>query len=162
MRGLRPYERAPRDSAFLIECKGGIGRAGTFMTLPPLDLTIPVTFTTGGFPYPQIFVFIGHILIACQTEILEWDAPFAVSKISSLPIGSPWAAVEYNDYLYLSNGVVAVSRNTLDGTYQIDHSLLAAEALLDAHGQVMIGGISAFGGNGEFGLGTFGEEPFGG
>lgn len=163
MRGLRPYGGAPRNSAPFIECKGGIGHAGAFTTLPPFGLTIPVTFATGGFPYPQIFIFTNHILITCQTEILEWQAPLAISKIAGLPGGTAWSAVEYNDFIYLSNGKTSVIRRPSDGVFVIDASLVAAEALLDAHGQVMAGGFSTF----EeptlgFGLGPFGNDSFGG
>jgi hypothetical protein len=75
------------------------------------------------------------------TAIYEWTGSSLVLRLGSLTAGSPWSAVEFFDFLYLSNGSVAVTRRATDQVFSVDSTLPHAEALLNVHGQVMIGGL---------------------
>ena len=142
IRGLRPSKRVPRDSQFLIDCQGAVGRDGSLQGLDGLT-RLATTAITDGWPYPQLFVCTNHIIICGATAIYEWVNSALVSKISGLTAGSPWTLVDFYDYLYLSNGTVAVVRRATDGVYATITTLPKAEALVNHGGQVLAGGITA-------------------
>lgn len=93
------------------------------------------TFT---FPYPQIFVFTNVIIICSATHIYEWVSGALVHKLT-VATGSTWSAIDFFDYIYLSNGTVAVERDALDKTYATTTELPTAMAALNYHGQVILG-----------------------
>ena len=231
MRGLRPSLRLPRNSGYLIQCQGAIGREGSLQILDPLTrmgmsftkvltgsinttasitvvgvgtrfttelvrgdtisvsgerrvvasiadnthLTVKVAFSDlandtapfkvmeiiDPFPYPQAFLFTNRIIVCGRTGIYEWVNNALVSRLFTSP-GSPWTAVEYFDYLYLTNGIVAVIRRATDGIFTTTSLLPRAESLLDVHGQIMAGAPGMISSDEGFGLGPFGDETFGG
>ena len=136
-KGLRPSKRVPRNSRFLVECVGCVGRDGTLQVIDELT-RIATTAITDAFPYPQIFVFTNMIIVCSQTVIYEWVAGALVSKLT-VTAGSTWSAVSFYEYVYLSNGVVAVVRDAISKTYSIVTSLPTASAICDFNGQCIIG-----------------------
>ena len=141
LRGLRPSRRLPRDSGFLIQCQGAVGQDGSLQELDALT-RIATTAITDPFPYPQLFVFTNLIVVCGQTAIYEWTPPSTLTlRLGSLTAGSPWSAVEFFDFLYLSNGVVAVVRRATDKVFAVDATFPSAEAMVNVNGQVMIGGL---------------------
>lgn len=135
-KGLRPSKRASRNSGFLIQCQGAVGRDKILQILDEysrLDTTI-----AEGFPYPQLFVFINLIIICGQTKIYEWVAGALVEKFTVGP-GSLWTAVDFYDYVYMSNGKVAVIRNAGSKTYSETSEFPTAMAMCNFNGQVVIG-----------------------
>jgi len=140
IRGLRPSKRVPRDSAFLVQCQGAVGRVGSLQGLDALT-RMATTAITDSFPYPQLFMFTNFVVVCGLTTIYEWNGSTLVSKLTATA-GSPWTAVDFHNYIYLSNGVVAVIRRATDGVYAVDSALPKAESLLNVHGQVMVGGYS--------------------
>jgi len=86
-------------------------------------------------------MFTNFVVVCGLTTIYEWNGSALVSKLT-VSAGSPWTAVDFHDYIYLSNGVVAVIRRATDGVYALDSTLPKAEALMNVHGQVMVGGYS--------------------
>ena len=67
-KGLRPSKRMPRNSGFLVECKGAVGRDNVLQTLDELT-RIDTSVITDAYPYPQIFVFTNLIIVCSQTKI---------------------------------------------------------------------------------------------
>jgi hypothetical protein len=96
------------------------------------------TGITAAFPYPQLFMFSELIIICSPTVIYEWVSGSLVLKLT-VTTGSPWTAIDYHGFIYMSNGVVAVTR-TAGGVYATSSTLPVAQALIDVHGQVMAGG----------------------
>ena len=140
IRGLRPSRRLSRDSGYLIQCQGAIGQDESLQELDALT-RMATTAITDPFPYPQLFVFTNLIVVCGQTAIYEWLNSALVLRLGSLTAGSPWSAVECFDCLYLSNGKVAVVRRATDKVFAIDTTLPNAEAMVNIHGQVMVGGL---------------------
>jgi len=95
------------------------------------------------FPYPQIFVFTNLIIVCTQTIIYEWVDGLLVEKlnIGEENAGSTWCAVDYHNYIYLSNAYVAVEKSSIDGSYAITTDLPPAMSMCDYHGQVVICGL---------------------
>jgi len=53
--------------------------------------------------------------------------------------GIAWSAVDFYDYIYMSNGKVAVRRRATDGLWEIAADLPIASGIVNFNGQVMIG-----------------------
>lgn len=136
-RGLRPSKRMPRNSRFLVECKGTVGRDGTLQSLDEIT-RLATTAITDAFPYPQIFVFTNVIIICSSTKIYEWISDALVEKLE-VAAGSTWCAIDFFEYVYLSNGTVAVVRNALDKTYSTTSELPTSMAAVNFNGQTILG-----------------------
>lgn len=137
IKGLRPSSRVPRNSGFLEECKGAIGRDASLEALEEIT-RLATTAITDGFPYPQIFVFTNMIIVCGLTTIYEWVNNALVSKLT-VTAGSTWSAVDFFDYVYMSNGKVAVVRDAGNKTYALTTTLPIARAMCNFNGQVIIG-----------------------
>lgn len=93
-----------------------------------------------GFPYPQIFVFPSVFIVCGETGIFEWDGSKVVRKLT-VTAWSIWSAVEFGDFIYLSNNKVAVIRSALDKTYSITTDLPIVGTICNYNGQVIVGNI---------------------
>lgn len=140
-RGLRPSKRVPRNSRYLVECKGAVGRDGILQVIDQLTRMV-TTGITDAFPYPQIFVFTNLIIVCSQTTIYEWVAGSLVPKLT-VAAGSTWTAVDFFDYVYLSNGKVAVIRDSISKTYSTTATLPTAGSICNFQGQVLVGAPDA-------------------
>lgn len=136
-RGLRPSKRMPRNSGFLSECAGAIGRDGVLQVLDEIT-RLTTTTITDPHPYPQIFVFTSMIIVCSATKIYEWVDGALVEKLI-VDSGSTWTAVDFFNYAYLSNTQVAVIRSAATGEYSITTELPTNMAVCDFNGQVIIG-----------------------
>ena len=136
-RGLRPSKRNPRNSRFLVECAGAVGRDGVLSALDEIT-RLATTAITDGFPYPQIFVFTNVIIICGQTKIYEWVGGALVLKLT-VAAGSTWTAVDFFDYVYMSNEKVAVIRSSEEKTYSETTDLPTCMSACNFKGQVIIG-----------------------
>ena len=138
VKGLRPFEEAPRDSKFLVESKGAMGRHGVLaanQSMAPLDTSV----ITDGFPYPQIFAFSKFTIVCGATSIYEIINNVLTLKITvAAPCGGLWNAVDFYDYIYMSNGEIAVRRDVLTGEYTECTSLPVACAMCNYNGQVLV------------------------
>jgi len=94
------------------------------------------------FPYPQKFVFTNMIIICTSTMIFEWVSDALVHKLT-VSAGSTWVGLDFNNYVYLSNGTVAVIRDALDKTYSETTDLPTAMAALNFNSQVILGAPDA-------------------
>jgi len=135
-KGLRRSKRDPRNSGFLVTCQGTVGRDGVLQVLD--ELTRLDASIDEGFPFPQLFVFTNVIIICGQTKIYEWESGALVLKLTVTP-GSLWKAVDFFDYIYLSNREVAVVRSAGSKTYSETTELPTATAICNFNGQVLVG-----------------------
>lgn len=136
-KGLRPSKRVPRNSRFLVECKGAVGRDGVLQVIDQLT-RMATTAITDPFPYPQLFVFTNLIIVCSQTVIYEWVTGSLVPKLT-VAAGSTWTAVDFFDYVYMSNGTVAVIRDSVSHAYAVTTTLPKAASICNFQGQVLVG-----------------------
>ena len=136
-KGLRPSKRVPRNSRYLVECKGALGRDNVLQVIDELT-RIATTAITDVFPFPQIFVFTNVIIVCSQTKIYEWVAGAPVLKLT-VAAGSTWSIVDFFDFIYLSNGKVAVVRDAISKTYSTTTTLPTASSICNFQGQVLVG-----------------------
>jgi len=93
-----------------------------------------------GHPYPQLFVLTTMILVCGLTDIHEWTAAGGLSWKLTVSAGQTWEVVDYFDFLYLTNGVVSVTRNPQTQVYSLS-SLPPMSCLCDFNGQVIGGDV---------------------
>jgi len=136
-RGLRPRKTLPRNEKFLVECFGAIGYERALQTIEDLsDLIVDTSLITDGYPFPQIFCFTNHTIVCGHFDIYELVGGSLELKFSG-PGGIRWTAVDFNDFIYLTNDKVSVVRNP-DGTYELS-DLPFGTSLCNFNGQVLIG-----------------------
>jgi hypothetical protein len=138
-KGLRPSKRMPRDSQFLTTCKGAVGRDGVLQTLDEITRLATATITDP-FPYPNIFVMNRLIIVCGLTTIYEWVSGALVSKIV-VTGGETWRAIDGFDFVWLTNGVVSVTRDPSSFVYALSTDLPVGKAIVNYNGQVIVGGL---------------------
>jgi hypothetical protein len=143
-KGLRPSKRMPRNSGYLIECQGCVGRDGVLQVLDELS-RLSTTAITDTFPFPQIFVFTNLIIVCSNTVIYEWVAGTLVEKLT-VTAGALWTAIDFYDFVYMSNGNVAVLRDPGSQEYSVTADQPRAMALCNFNGQVLAGATDIEGG----------------
>ena len=137
-KGLRPSKRLPRDSKFLVESLGAVGRDGVLASVDELT-RIDTSAITDAFPFPQVFVFINRIIVCGSVKIYEWINSALVLKLTASKAKSTWTAVDFYDYIYMSNGAVAVVRNPETGVYSETTTIPTANSILNYNSQVILG-----------------------
>jgi hypothetical protein len=138
--GLRPSKRSPRNAKFLVECVGAVGMDKVLQVIDDLENDrIDTGVIVDPFPYPQIFVLTNMIIVCSATKVYELVAGSLVLKIT-VTAGTLWSAVDFYDYVYMSNGVASVIRDPTSELYSLTTTLPLAEAICDFNGQVIIGG----------------------
>jgi len=93
---------------------------------------------TDSFPYPQLFILTNVIIVCSQTKIFEWVVGALVLKLTTTP-GSTWTALDGFDFIYLSNGKVAVIRDSISKVYSTVTTLPTAASICNFQGQVLVG-----------------------
>jgi len=140
-RGLRPSKRTPRNAKFLVEALGAVGLDGVLQVIDDLepdrvDTSIEIT---DAFPYPQIFVFNRVTIVCGETDIYEWDGVSLTLVIGPVTAGELWSAVEFFDFIYMTNGVVSILRDPFTGEYALTADQPVGTALANFNGQVFVG-----------------------
>ena len=138
-RGLRPTKRAVRNTKYLVQCSGAVGLDGVLQVIDDIEQNrIDTSAIVDGFPYPQIFVFINVTIVCGLTKIYELVAGSLSLKITT-DAGNLWSAVDFHDFVYLSNGVKTVVRDPNSKVYAETTELPIAEAICNFNGQVHVG-----------------------
>ncbi|MBT9170635.1 MAG: hypothetical protein DDT18_00979 [Actinobacteria bacterium] len=137
-RGLRPSRRNPRNTPYLVESIGAVPRDRVIQAVSEFTRTNTAALIVG-FPYPQLFVLTNHIIVCTSTAIHEWVMGTLVLRLSGLPAGTTWSVVDFHSFLYLTNGRVAVARDSSSGVYAVTTTLPFGTALCNYNGQVFIG-----------------------
>jgi len=139
--GLRSSPRGIRGKDHLITSKGAIVKDGILVSIDKLT-RLATTVITDVFPYPQIFVFVNSVIVCSSTKIYEWVDGALVFKLTTTA-GSTWSAVDFYNYVYMSNGVVAVVRDSDSEEYSITTNLPTANCVVNFNGQVIVGSPGA-------------------
>lgn len=137
-RGLRTTKRAPRNSEYLVECAGAIGREGVLSSIDQLT-SIDTSAATSMFPFPQVFDFVNVTIVCDPWHIYEWEGGVLTLKYTSTLQGGIWCAIDLYDYVCLSNGAETVVRDPSDKTYSISTELPVFQAACNYNGQILIG-----------------------
>lgn len=142
-RGLRKFSEAPRNNKQLTRCNGAVGRNGVLKTLTALTLNEAaedcVSVVWDDFPFPQLFVLEKLILLCNRTSILEYDGAEFVAKATGLTSGNKWNVASSWDFVYLTNGKVAVLRDPSLRTYSISATAPVGTSVLNFNGQIIVG-----------------------
>jgi hypothetical protein len=102
---------------------------------------IDTSVFSGGFPYPQIFIFPNIVIVCDEDTIYEYDGATLSDVIGPVAIGNIWTVVGIHDFIYLSNNEVAIVRSPTSGLYELVSDQPVAEALCNYNGQILAGGI---------------------
>lgn len=137
-KGLRPSKRTPRNSNFLVECSGAVGRNGVLQSIDELTRLV-TTAITDKFPFPQLFVLTNMILVCGRTKIYELVGGSLVLKHTASVGCSTWTVMDGYDYIYMSNGKVVVVRDPATFAYSETTDLPTASSIVNFNGQAIIG-----------------------
>ena len=125
-----------------MESKGAIGQDGVLCAIDELTRTSTAE-VTDTFPFPQLFVFTNLIIVCGRLKIYELTSGSLSLKYTATTGGSTWTAVDFYNYVYLSNGREAVTRNPDTGVYSLSSTLPKAMSICNFNGQVIIGAPDA-------------------
>jgi hypothetical protein len=140
-KGLRVSRRSPRNVKFLTTCEGAVGRDGVLQVIDDINLDL-IDFSatiTDGFPYPQIFVFTNLIIVCSETKIYEYAGGSLSTAKITVAAGLMWSAVDFVEFIYMSNGKVAIKRSATSGVWAVDATLPIATGICNFNGQVIVG-----------------------
>lgn len=90
-----------------------------------------------GFPYPCQFVFTNFIIVCGKTDIFELVSGELQWKLT-VTAGTTWRALDFYNFVYMSNGKVSVERDPSTGEYSLSTRPIAS-AMCNFNGQVIIG-----------------------
>ena len=137
IRGIQPNAKQTRSQYGIETLSGMIGVDGSLVSLPALT-RIATSVITDPFPYPQLFVLNTFSIICGSTKIYEYDGSTLTLKLT-VTAGAIWDLVSSFNYVYLSNGTVAVERNPDTKVYALS-SLPKFQSACNYNGQLMLGG----------------------
>lgn len=139
VKGLRPLNKSVRDAQFLSYATGIFSEEGTLKTVEEgLEFTHSIV---AEFPYPQVFCLAAFTLVCLPTSIMEYKDGIFTSVLTGLTECYPWSVADFHDYLYLTNGVHVVIRDSTTQTYAIDSTKYEGSCCLNLNGQLIVGGI---------------------
>lgn len=144
-KGLKPKGSVARNEKYLEELTGGFVHDLELQSLDLLDRTsigAPEIILSFTYPWPQLLVLPNHVLVCGPKKIYELVSNSWVLKLAASLEGGFWSCADFEDFLYLSNGKVAVTRST-DGTWAETTTLPVALALCNFNGQVFAGSVEA-------------------
>lgn len=138
--GLRSSKRNPRDKDFLVTCIGAVGRDGVLQVIDELT-RMDTSIITDPFPFPQIFVFTNVIIVCGLLTVYEWMGTALHLEYTLDPslTGGTWEAVDFYDYIYMSNGEAAIIKNAGSNVYELSTVQPHATSICNFNGQVIIG-----------------------
>jgi len=135
--GIANTKSQGRNIPGLSSVKGMIGQDGRLTSFD--DLTqLDVSSLGESFPFPQLFCFSMLTLVCGQTKIYEYSGGFNL-KITTSP-GYVWSAVDFGNYIMMTNGVVTVVRDAITDQFA-ESTLPVARSVCDYNGQVFAGGL---------------------
>lgn len=141
-KGLRPTGVMPRNNTYLTKCNGAVGFEGVLKTLSTLSLSTVFNINEiiqDDFPFPQLFITDHHVIVCNRTSILEYNGSAMEEVLTGITTGGMWSLASSFDFVYLSNGVVAVIRNPENGEYAVDSDAPIASAIGNFNGQILVG-----------------------
>lgn len=121
-------------------CDGLVGKDGVLQKIQSMLNTYEISTT---FPYPQIFVETNLIIICTSSEIYEFSNNLLSLKITASAVGTTWDLISSHDFIYMSNGIVAITRDPISKEWAESATLPTATAICNYNGQIIIGAPDA-------------------
>lgn len=161
-KGLRPSANAARDNKFLTECQGVIGRDGMSLASIPSFMWGPILVSllsagTVSFPFPQVILTKQFVLVLTHNKI--WEASSGAgagaltlvynSNASIIQENTLWSVLDFDNYLFLTNGYRTVLRDPVSGKYYKVSDRPIAVCACDFNGQIFLGSPTAPDGKGQ-------------
>lgn len=140
-KGLAPAGN-PRNRPMLSDSVGAFPFDGTLQGVPSFSLIDVSSLGEQTFPYPQLFVTPNVTIVCTQTAIYEYNGSSLTLKLGSLTAGVTWSCIAYKDFIYLTNGKVAVTRDPQSLAYAIDTTVPFATCGVDYNGQALLGSVN--------------------
>lgn len=140
--GLRQSSRLPRNAKTLSRCDGCVGVDELLSTSPSIAVSTQhasALVIKSDFPFPQIFTLEKYVVVCNRTTVLELVEASLVLK-ATVTGGELWSIASSHDFLYLSNGVVSLVRNPLNGEYESTTAPVCS-AILNFNGQIVCGNL---------------------
>lgn len=137
--GLRHASSSPRNSLYMVELVGIIGKDKVLQTLDELSELDTTSIINDGFPYPQLFILSNHVLVCGETKIYEYIEGSLILQITSSEAGCTWRVLDYVNYLCMSNGAVTIIRDPQTGLFSESSDLPTFHAACDYNGQAFLG-----------------------
>lgn len=137
-RGLRKSAKNPRNNDFLVECEGAVVTDGVLHSMESLT-KLATEVITDGFPYPQIFILGNAIIVCGSTKIYELVGNDLVLRHTASEAGSMWDVVDFFNFIYMSNRVVAVVRDSQSMEFSETTDYPVTGTMCNFNGQVLIG-----------------------
>lgn len=139
--GLRSSENQARNlTGGFEDLSGLVGKDGGLVVIDSITRLV-TTVITDAFPYPQIFNLANRVLVCGATKIYELSGSTLTLKITASVSGSTWVVIDYVEFIYMTNGKVAITRNPMSGVYAESSVLPMANAGVNFNGQAMVGGM---------------------
>jgi len=138
-KGLRKSKVNLVNNHSLLTCSGMFGKEGVLQRIPAMIRSFELTTS---FPYPQVFVETNLVIVCTGTDIYEYINEALVLKLT-VTEASTWSLVSFHDFVYISNGKVAVIRNPESDVYSITEDVPTAMAICNYKGQIIIGAPDA-------------------
>lgn len=136
--GLRPFRNSPRNDDYALECGGAVGIDGSLQVIESLT-RIDTSIITDGFPFPQFLPLVNVMIVCGLKKIYEWDGSSLTLMYTAAEAGGLWTAADFRDYVYMSNGKIAVVRNPESKVYSLSSTLPSSTSICNFNSQVIIG-----------------------
>lgn len=141
VKGLRQKERSPNNIPTLTEISGIYPREGLLASLPePVQIAL-TDLPEQTFPFPQLFKLTNLTLVCGENSIWEFNETnnsFA-EVLANIPGNHTWSVIDFVEWIYLTNGKVAVVRNAGSKQYEVVTELPFGSCLCNYNGQILIG-----------------------
>lgn len=143
IKGLRQHDTQPRNGQGFEVMSGVKGKDGSLQRLLSADFPLfPYdALDLSNFPWPQVFRFEKHVVVCNQSSMYEYDATSGwINKLTGITTSSqPWHAASSYDWIYFTNGKVAVVRNPETHAYAVDSSAPVGLGVCNYNGQIIVG-----------------------
>lgn len=139
--GLRKVKGNQKNNGYLVSCIGAVGKDSILQAVEEFN-KIDTNIIMDVFPYPQIFVFINIIIVCGRSTIYEYVDGVLYEQLTVTP-GYLWSAVDFYDYVYMTNGVCSVVRNSANKEFELTTDLPFGTSVCNFNGQIILGAPNA-------------------
>lgn len=160
--GLKPGTTVARNQPALLEVTGAFPWSGSLVIKPSVQLLDVTALPCCEYPYPQIFVLRGVVLVCTEDTIYEYakgpsidqwlyappwelweqwgewqpNANYIYPVLEGLTPGTLWSVADFQSYLVLTNGKQTVIRDGLT----MDYSVVGASTIPNSVATTAVGG----------------------
>lgn len=145
-KGLRPFEKMPKNSKTLVECFNVVPRVEGLVERE--TVTTAVTGVTANHPWPQVFLGLKHWVCCTEDKVYTVNADWTVTQQLDLSVyyntfpNAPkgtWHFADFFDYVVLTNGGVTVVYNPYTNIWEYNEGVKIPTlgSVLNFNGQIL-------------------------